>query len=128
LLEHHAAGGHHLQSYWLFLLRIDKPWFLTEGKACCCAHHTFRLGFPNCLAIIIIINYIPAIMKNLVSSCMDPLNECVLYGSFENPARLLMRMCAELYSFYQKIDTKHCTLQQHILIRSKKCKELFQLT
>jgi hypothetical protein len=43
------------------------------------------------------------IVKNLVSSCMDPLNECVLYGSFENPARLLMRMCAELYSFYQKL-------------------------
>jgi hypothetical protein len=29
------------------LLLIDKPWFLTEGKACCYAHHTFRLGFPN---------------------------------------------------------------------------------
>jgi hypothetical protein len=45
-----------------FLLLIDKPLFLTEGKACCCAHHTFRLGFPNCLAIIIIINCTPAIM------------------------------------------------------------------
>jgi hypothetical protein len=65
------------------------------------------------------------IVKNLVSSCMDPL-ECVLYGSFENPARLLMRMCAELYSFYQKIDTKHYTLQQHTPIRLKRCKELFQ--
>jgi hypothetical protein len=42
-------------------LLIDKPWFLTEGKACCCAHHTFRLWFPNCLVIIIIINYTPAI-------------------------------------------------------------------
>jgi hypothetical protein len=31
--------------------------------------------------------------------------KCVLCGSFENPARLLMRMCAELYSFYEKIDT-----------------------
>jgi hypothetical protein len=29
-------------SYW-----IDKPWFLTEGKACCYIHHTFLLGFPN---------------------------------------------------------------------------------
>jgi hypothetical protein len=29
-------------SYW-----IDKPWFLTEGKTCCCAHHTFLLGFPT---------------------------------------------------------------------------------
>jgi hypothetical protein len=26
---------------------IDKPWFLTEGKTCCCAHHTFHLGFPT---------------------------------------------------------------------------------
>jgi hypothetical protein len=25
----------------------DKPWFLTEGKTCCCAHHTLRLGFPT---------------------------------------------------------------------------------
>jgi hypothetical protein len=32
------------------------------GKACCCAHHTFRLGFPNCPAIIIIINYTLAII------------------------------------------------------------------
>jgi hypothetical protein len=37
----------------------DKPWFLTEGKTCCCAHHT-------CLAIIII-NYTPAI-EELASS------------------------------------------------------------
>jgi hypothetical protein len=29
-------------SYW-----IDKPWFLTEGKTCYCAHHTFLLGFPT---------------------------------------------------------------------------------
>jgi hypothetical protein len=29
-------------SYW-----IDKPWFLTEGKTCCCTHHTFFLGFPT---------------------------------------------------------------------------------
>jgi hypothetical protein len=42
------------------LLLIDKPWFLSEGKACRCAHHTFRLEFLNCLAIIII-NYMPAI-------------------------------------------------------------------
>jgi hypothetical protein len=25
----------------------DTSWFLTEGKACCCAHHTFLLGFPT---------------------------------------------------------------------------------
>jgi hypothetical protein len=29
-------------SYW-----IDKPWFLSEGKTCCCAHHTFLLEFPT---------------------------------------------------------------------------------
>jgi hypothetical protein len=29
-------------SYW-----IDKPWFLTEGKTCYYAHHTFLLGFPT---------------------------------------------------------------------------------
>jgi hypothetical protein len=29
-------------SYW-----IDKPWFLTEGKTCYCAHHNFLLGFPT---------------------------------------------------------------------------------
>jgi hypothetical protein len=29
-------------SYW-----IDKPWFLTKGKTCYCAHHTFPLGFPT---------------------------------------------------------------------------------
>jgi hypothetical protein len=34
--------------------------FLLREKACCCAHHTFRLEFPNCLAIIII-NYTPDI-------------------------------------------------------------------
>jgi hypothetical protein len=31
---------------WLFLDTI-KPWFLTKGKTCCCAHHTFLLGFPT---------------------------------------------------------------------------------
>jgi hypothetical protein len=67
-------------------------------------------------------------VKNLVSSCMDPLNECVLYGSFENSARLLMRMCAELYSFYPNRYKTHCTLKQYISIRSKKCEKLFQLT
>jgi hypothetical protein len=25
----------------------DKPWFLTEGKTCWCAHHTFLLEFPT---------------------------------------------------------------------------------
>ena len=30
-----------------FSSSIDKPWFLTEGKTCCCAHHTFCLGFPT---------------------------------------------------------------------------------
>jgi hypothetical protein len=24
-----------------------KPWFLTEGKACCYIHHTLLLGFSN---------------------------------------------------------------------------------
>jgi hypothetical protein len=38
------------------------------------------------------------IVKKLVSFCMDPLSECVLYGSFENPARVLMRMCVEFLS------------------------------
>src|SRR3954464_5799082 len=28
-------------SYWSI-----KPWFITEGKSCCCAHHTFLLRFP----------------------------------------------------------------------------------
>jgi hypothetical protein len=26
---------------------FDKPWFLTEGKVCCCTHHTFLLGFST---------------------------------------------------------------------------------
>jgi hypothetical protein len=30
-----------------FFYWIDKPWFLTEGKTCYCAHHTFLLGFPT---------------------------------------------------------------------------------
>jgi hypothetical protein len=34
--------------------------FLLREKTCRCAHHTFRLEFSNCLAIIII-NYKPAI-------------------------------------------------------------------
>jgi hypothetical protein len=34
--------------------------FLLREKTCRCAHHTFRLEFPNYLAIIII-NYTPAI-------------------------------------------------------------------
>jgi hypothetical protein len=29
-------------SYW-----FDKPWFHNWGKTCCCAHHTFLLGFPT---------------------------------------------------------------------------------
>jgi hypothetical protein len=29
-------------SYW-----FDKSRFLIEGKTCCCAHHTFLLGFPT---------------------------------------------------------------------------------
>jgi hypothetical protein len=34
--------------------------FLLREKTCCCAHHTFRLEFPNCLDTIII-NYTPDI-------------------------------------------------------------------
>jgi hypothetical protein len=34
--------------------------FLLREKTCCCAYHTFRLEFPNCLATIII-NYTPDI-------------------------------------------------------------------
>jgi hypothetical protein len=30
-----------------FFYWIDKPWFLTKGKTCYCAHHTFLLGFPT---------------------------------------------------------------------------------
>jgi hypothetical protein len=37
--------------------------FLLREKTCCCAHHTFRLEFPNCLAIII--NYTPDIIGHL---------------------------------------------------------------
>jgi hypothetical protein len=29
-------------SYW-----FNKPWFHNWGKTCCCAHHTFLLGFPT---------------------------------------------------------------------------------
>jgi hypothetical protein len=29
-------------SYW-----FDKPWFHNWGKTCCCAHHTFLLGFST---------------------------------------------------------------------------------
>jgi hypothetical protein len=38
--------------------------FLLREKTCRCAHHTFRLEFPNCLAIIII-NYTPAISPHV---------------------------------------------------------------
>jgi hypothetical protein len=72
----------------LFLLRIDKPWFLTEGKACCCAHHTFRLGFPNCLAIIIIINYTPAI-KPFSGAIAGEEKEDLCKGSFSHAHPLL---------------------------------------
>jgi hypothetical protein len=40
-------------SYWTI-----KPWFLTEGKACCYIHHTFLFGFPN-WPVIYFINYTP---------------------------------------------------------------------
>jgi hypothetical protein len=40
--------------------------FLLREKTCRCAHHTFRLEFPNCLAIIII-NYMPAIRRRMNS-------------------------------------------------------------
>jgi hypothetical protein len=40
------ASEHHLLEFGFFLDMI-KPWFLTEGKAWCCAHHTFLLGFPT---------------------------------------------------------------------------------
>jgi hypothetical protein len=71
-----------------FLLLIDKPWFLTEGKACCCAHHTFRLGFPNCLAIIIIINYTPAI-KPFSGAVTGEEKEDRCKGSFSHAHPLL---------------------------------------
>jgi hypothetical protein len=108
LLEHryHTASGHHLQSYWLFLLRIDKPWFLTEGKAYCCAHHTFRLGFPNCLAIIIIINYTSAI-KPFSGAIAGEEKEDLCKGSFSHTHLYFVICFALLYlfllaSFYQK--------------------------
>jgi hypothetical protein len=30
-----------------FSYLFDKPWFLTEGKACCYIHQTFSWGFPT---------------------------------------------------------------------------------
>jgi hypothetical protein len=30
-----------------FSYRFDKPWFHNWEKTCCCAHHTFLLGFPT---------------------------------------------------------------------------------
>jgi hypothetical protein len=70
-----------------FLLLIDKPWFLTKGKACRCAHHTFHLEFPNCLAIIII-NYTPAI-KPFSGTIAGEEKEDLCKGSFSHAHPLL---------------------------------------
>jgi hypothetical protein len=45
---------------YLLFSRSTYVGFLLREKTCRCAHHAFRLEFPNCLAIIII-NYTPAI-------------------------------------------------------------------
>jgi hypothetical protein len=36
-----------------FLLLVDKPWYRISRETCCCAHHTFLLGFTNALRIIL---------------------------------------------------------------------------
>jgi hypothetical protein len=62
---------------WLFP-RYDKHWFLTEGKACCYAHHTFLLGFPTgrwkpstpCR-----ISHIPGLLNIHISSTPNPAPE-----------------------------------------------------
>jgi hypothetical protein len=47
-LECHEASKHHLPKFgFLIPTAFGKPWFLTEGKTCYCAHHTFLLGFPT---------------------------------------------------------------------------------
>jgi hypothetical protein len=80
------------------LLLIDKPWFLTEGKACCCAHHTFRLGFPNWL-VIIIINYTLAI-KPFSGAVAGEEKEDLYKGSFSHAHPLLCYLfCFTLFIF-----------------------------
>jgi hypothetical protein len=46
LLEHHAASGHHLQSF-VSLLLDWLPWFHNWGKNCCYIHQNLLLGFSN---------------------------------------------------------------------------------
>jgi hypothetical protein len=61
--------------------------FLLREKTCRCAHHTFRLEFPNCLATIII-NYTPAI-KPFSGAVAGEEVEDLCKGSFSHAHPLL---------------------------------------
>jgi hypothetical protein len=80
--------------------------FLLREKTCRCAHHTFRLEFPNCLAIIII-NYTPAI-KPFFWRCCRGRSGRPLQGEFFARTSFTLFYCfALLYLFllallYQK--------------------------
>jgi hypothetical protein len=79
--------------------------FLLREKTCCCAHHTFRLEFPNCLAIIII-NYMPDI-KPFSGTVAGEEVEDLCKGIFSNTHPLLCYLfCFTLFillaSFYIK--------------------------
>jgi hypothetical protein len=78
--------------------------FLLREKTCYCAHHTFHLEFPNCLATIII-NYMPDI-KPFSGAIAGEEKEDLCKGSFSHTHPLLcFKFCFTLFLlalFYQK--------------------------
>jgi hypothetical protein len=45
--ECRKASGHHPSKVWFFLLLVRKTLVSQLRETCCCAHHTFLLGYPT---------------------------------------------------------------------------------
>jgi hypothetical protein len=61
-------------SYW-----FDIPWFHNWGKTCCCAHHTFLLGFPTGVIYTPSSNFSGAVAGEKEDFCKGSLSRSIFY-------------------------------------------------
>jgi hypothetical protein len=83
-------------------LWIDIPWFLTEGKPCCCTHYTFLLAFPTGRCFI---SSTPCCIKLFSGAIAEEEKKTSARGVLHAHPLLCFKFCFTLFllaSFYQK--------------------------
>jgi hypothetical protein len=92
----------------------DKPWFLTEGKTCCCAHHTFLFGVPNWM----VKNHHHRAASRHFSGAVAGKKKTSARGVLHAHPLLCFKFCFTLFllaSFYQK-HTKNSLLYSYFYL------------